>query len=430
MTPQGGTHEVDAIILIFGCLLGSAFFASSETALLRLSRGEVEAEVQGAMRPASLAIRELLRSTSRLLVTILLANNVVNVLGAAVATALAVAYLGSGLGIVVATIVMTILLLIFCEVLPKAAAAAYPRRVARLVALPLYFVHQLLRPVHWGFALVVDPVVRRLGGGQAGVASSMQEIIAVARQTQVPMGAGDAASIISAAARATDVTAHEIMIERPHIVAFPIDMSPDELLGQMLEERYTRVPIYEESIDRVVGIVHLKDLVRQVRAKGEKVREILRPVLRVPERKLIFPLLAEMQQGFLQMAIVKDEHGITQGLLTTEDILEELVGEIRDEYDREELRSIQASGAESFAALGWVKVVDFNRETGWKIPAERGDTLGGVVFNELGRAPRNGDTVRVSGYEIRVAEVSGMRIARVLVRQLEGRSEAPAVSKT
>jgi CBS domain containing-hemolysin-like protein len=410
---------VEAIVLIFVCLLGSAFFASSETALLRLRRSEVEAEVEGPRGPASLAIGVLTQSTSRLLVTILLANNVVNVLGAAVASALAVAYLGPELGIAVSTVVMTALLLVFCEVLPKAAAAAHPRRVARLVALPLYLIHQLLRPVHRLFAAAVDPLVRRLAGAREGGATSAEEIVSLVRQAHIEVGAGGAASIISAAARATELTAQEIMVERPHIVAFPVDTSPRELLGKMLEERYTRVPVYEESIDRIVGIVHLKDLVRHVRASGEKVREILRPVLRVPERKLILPLLAEMQQGFLQMAIVKDEHGITQGLLTTEDILEELVGEIRDEYDREELRSIRPSGAESFAALGWVKVVDFNRETGWLIPAEPGDTLGGVVFNELGRAPRSGDAVRVPGYELRVTEVSGMRIARVLVRRLE-----------
>jgi putative hemolysin len=417
---------MEAIILIFVCLLGSAFFASSETALLRLRRSEVDTEVQGALGPAGVAIGKLLQSTSRLLVTILLANNVVNVLGAAVASALAVAYLGPEVGVAVASVVMTALLVVFCEVLPKAVAVAHPRKVARLVALPLYFLHQLLRPIHRLFAAAVDPLVRQLAGTQEGEATSIEEIVSLARQVQVEVSAGDAASIISAAARATELTAQEIMVERPHIVAYPVDTSPPKLLSKMLEERYTRAPVYEESIDRIIGIVHLKDLVRHVRASGEKVQEILRPVLRVPERKLILPLLAEMQQGFVQMAIVKDEHGITQGLLTSEDILEELVGEIRDEYDREELRSIQASGVDSFAGLGWVKVVDFNRETGWQIPAERGDTLGGVVFNQLGRAPRSGDTVQVSGYELRVMEVSGMRIARVLVRRLVEDTEESA----
>jgi CBS domain containing-hemolysin-like protein len=419
---------VGAIVLIFACLLGSAFFATSETALLRLRRSEVEAEIERARGPASLAIGELLQSTSRLLVTILLANNVVNVLGAAVASAIAVAYLGPELGIAVATVVMTTLLLVFCEILPKAAAAAHPRGVARLVALPLYGLHRLLWPVHRLFAAAVDPFVRRLTGAHEGGATSAEEIVSLARQAGVEVGGGGAASIISAAVNATELTAQEIMIERPHIVAFPVDTSPPELLSKMLEERYTRVPVYEESVDSIVGIVHLKDLVRHERARGEKVREILRPVLRVPERKLILPLLAEMQQGFAQMAIVKDEHGITQGLLTSEDILEELVGEIRDEYDREELRSIQPSGAESYSALGWVKVVDFNRETGWQIPAERGDTLAGVVFNQLGRAPRSGDAVGVPGYELRVTEVSGMRIARVRVRRLEEEDSDRAVN--
>jgi putative hemolysin len=414
---------VEAIVLIFASLLGSAFFASSETALLRLRRSDVEAEVEGARGPAAFAIRDLLESPSRLLVTILLANNAVNVLGAALASALAVAYLGPTLGIAVATVVMTALLLVFCDLLPKAVAATHPRAVSRLVALPLYLVHQILRPVHKLFAAAVDPLVRRLAGATEGAAASAEEIVSLARQTRIEEPTSGAASIISAATRAMEMTAQEIMVERPHIVAFPVDIAPGELLGSMLEERYTRVPVYEGSIDRVVGIVHLKDLVRHVRASGESVREILRPALPVPERKLILPLLAEMQQGFVQMAIVKDEHGITQGLLTSEDILEELVGEIRDEYDREELRSIRPSGSESFSALGWVKVADFNRETGWQIPAERGDTLSGVVFNQLGRAPHSGDAARVPGYELRVTEVSGMRIARLVVRQREDGSE-------
>lgn len=413
---------MESIALIFACLIASAFFASSETALLRLRRSEVEAEVEGARGPASYAIRELLQSTSRLLVTILLANNVVNVLGAAVASAVAVATLGPKLGIAVATVVMTGLLLVFCEVLPKALAATHPRSVSRLVALPLYLLHRVLRPIHRLFAAAVDPLVRRIAGAPEGATASVEEIVSLARKVQVEEPSGSAASIVASAVRAAEMTVREIMVARPEIVAFPVDTAPGELLEKMLAERYTRVPLYEDSIDRLAGIVHLKDLMRYVRADGKHLRKILRPVLHVPERKPILTLLAEMQRGFVQMAIVKDEHEVTQGLVTTEDILEELVGEIRDEYDREELQLIRPAGAEGFDALGRMRVLDFNRQTGWEIPAERGDTLGGVVFNELGRAPHRDDAVQIPGYELRVTEVSGMRIARILVRQ---REEAP-----
>jgi len=142
---------------------------------------------------------------------------------------------------------------------------------------------------------------------------------------------------------------------------------------------------------------------------------ILKPVLRVPERKLVLRLLADMQRAFVHMAIVKDEFGVTQGLVTQEDILEEIVGEIRDEFDREELLAIRPTGDGSFESLGRVSVLDFNRESGWSVPAELGDTLSGLVFNALGRAPGKGDTVRVPGYELRVADVSGSRVTQVRV---------------
>ncbi|MCZ6712991.1 MAG: CBS domain-containing protein, partial [Deltaproteobacteria bacterium] len=184
-----------------------------------------------------------------------------------------------------------------------------------------------------------------------------------------------------------------------------------------LEERYTRVPIYEESIDQILGVVHLKDLIKLVRSNGTELQDILKPVLRVPERKPILRLLGDMQRGFVHLAIVKDEFGVTEGLVTQEDILEEIVGEIRDEFDREELLTIRPLSDGSYQALGRVKVLDFNRETGWQVPAERGDTLSGLLFNLLGRAPRKGDSVKVPGYVIGAADVSGTRITQVSVKK-------------
>jgi CBS domain containing-hemolysin-like protein len=416
-----------SIALILGCLVGSAFFSGSETALLRLRQTELESEPARETGPATSAIRALLRSTSRLLVTILLGNNVVNILGAALASALAVSYLGPKTGVAVATAVMTFFVLVFCEILPKAVAAAHPRRVSGMVALPLYIFHQLLRPVHRVIAQLLDPAVQRITGGAHDAARvSAEEILRLARQARLEDRGSGAASIIGSTARAAEMTVQEIMVDRPQIVAFPIEKPPGELLEEMLDERYTRVPIYQDSIDHFLGIVHLKDLVRHARAGGGSLYEILRPVLRVPERKPILGLLAEMQRSFVQLAIVKDEHDVTHGLLTTEDILEELVGEIRDEYDREELQSIRPAGEGTYEALGRVKVLDFNRETSWEITAEPGDTLSGLVFNELGRAPQRGDGVSIQGYEIAVVEVSGTRIARVRVRrQLEGEEEPP-----
>jgi CBS domain containing-hemolysin-like protein len=404
------------IAIIALCLALSAFFSGSETALLRLHGHEVEREVSGGRSPAAVAIRSLLDSTSRLLVTILLGNNLVNLLGAALASALAIRYLGEEGGVLVATVCMTVLVLLLAEVLPKAFAARYPRRVSSLVALPLYLIHQLLRPVHIAFDRVVEPAVRWIAGGAESEApGTAEELLRLARSARVDATEATPVSIIGGVGRAVEMHVSDIMVARTEIVAFPVTTPPAELLEHVLEERFTRVPIYEGSIDHVLGLVHLKDLVSAVRTGSADLRALLKPILRVPERKAILGLLADMQRAFVHMAIVKDEFGVTQGLVTQEDILEEIVGEIRDEFDREELLTIRRREDGSYHALGRVLVIDFNRETGWHVPAHRGDTLSGLVFNELGRAPRQGDVVRVPGYEIGVVGVSGTRITEVSV---------------
>ena len=170
-----------SIGLIALCLVLSAFFSGSETALLRLREHELEEDARDARGPAVLAARELTKSTSRLLVTLLLGNNIVNVLAAAVASAVFVHFLGARVGILTATIVIVLLVFVFCEVLPKAVAASHPRTIAYSVALPLYLLHQLLRPVHVVFDRLIEPVVRRVAGGASSDATSPEEVLRLAR---------------------------------------------------------------------------------------------------------------------------------------------------------------------------------------------------------------------------------------------------------
>ncbi len=411
---------VTYVLILLACLVASAFFSSSETALLRLRAHEIEAETEIERGPSAAAVRSLLASTSRLLVTILLGNNVVNILGASVAAMLAIRYLGPEMGLLVSTLAMTAVILVFCEVIPKAVAASHPVGVSHTVALPLYILHQMLRPIHGLFDRVIEPTVRRITGGRNPEDSlSSEEVLRLARaarngDTEAP---GNPLAIIGATSHAAEMTVNEIMVPRTEIVAFKRDISPSELLQKVLEDRFTRVPIYEESIDDVMGTVHLKDLIKLVGSEGEDLLAILKPVLRVPERKPILRLLADMQRGFIHMAIVKDEFAVTQGLVTQEDILEEIVGEIRDEFDSEELLEIRRLADGSYEALARVSVLDFNRESSWEVPAERGDTLGGLMFNTLERAPINGELVEMAGYSLRCLDVSGTRITRVQVME-------------
>ncbi len=417
---------VASVIAIVVCLGLSAFFSSSETALFRLRSHEVEEEMEGSSGPAAVAVRELTSSSSRLLVTILLGNNIVNILAASLAAALAVRLLGFDVGVPTATAIMTVLVLIFAEILPKAVAARHPRGVAIAVGLPLYIFHQLLRPIHAFLDRVIDPIVRRATGGvDSNGGLSPEEVLRFAREVRDEEGEGSPIAIMGATSEAAEMHVTDIMVPRTEIEAYSLDTPASELLEAMLEGRYTRVPVYREDIDDVLGITHLKDLVKLVNGGGEDVHTVLKPVLRVPERKPILGLLAQMQGAFCHMALVKDEFGVTQGLVTQEDILEEIVGEIRDEFDSEELFTIRQRNDGSYEVLSRVTVLDFNRESGWQVPAERGDTLGGLMFNTLERAPTKGESVKVPGYVIRCIDVSGSRIARVHIReQTEPESEA------
>ena len=409
-----------AVLIILACLAASAFFSGSETALFRLRSHDLNAEDKEAVGPADAAVRELMSSSSRLLVTILLGNNVVNILGASVAAGLAIHFLGVEVGIPVATLVMTGLVLILCEILPKAVAARHPRGVSRVVGLPLYLFHQLLGPIHGLFDRVIEPLVRRVTGGMdsAGPLGS-EEVLRLAREALRDVeDAGSPLAIIGATGKAAEMDVSEIMVPRTEIEAYPMDTPVSDLIEKMLEGRYTRVPIYDDTIDHVLGVIHLKDLVKLARVDGKELFGILKPVLRVPERKPILRLLTEMQRAFCHVALVKDEFGVTQGLLTQEDILEEIVGEIRDEFDSEELLTIRKLREGGYEVLGRVKVLDFNRETGWQVPAEKGDTIGGLIFNTLERAPRTGEWVDVPGYRLECIDVSGSRITRVRVLQV------------
>jgi CBS domain containing-hemolysin-like protein len=417
------------LVLILICLALSAFFSGSETALLRLRSHEVDADAKASLAPAAPAARGLLESTSHLLVTLLLGNNLANILGAAIASALAIHFLGEKSGIITATLTMTVFVLIFCEVLPKAVAARYPRRISYAVALPLYLLHQLLRPIHFLFDRLIEPVVAWVAGGRASELGTLPEdILRLARKVRESEPDSQPLAIIGATAGAANMRVEEIMTPRTEIVAFPSETAPSELLEKVLAERYTRVPIYEDSIDRVLGVIHLKDLVKLVGENGGDLQSILKPVLRVPSRKKILVLLQDMQRGFVHLAIVKDEFDVTLGLVTQEDVLEELVGEIRDEFDQEELLTIRQLPDGSYRSLGRIKVLDFNRQTGWTVPAETGDTLSGLVFNLLGRSPQRGDVVRVQGYELSVADLSGNRVTevRVVERPAKGTDEVSA----
>ena len=217
----------------------SAFFSGSETALFRLRSHEIEKEVETARGPSAVAVRDLLSSSSRLLVTILLGNNVVNILGASAAAALSIRHFGPQVGILVSTVVMTVLVLILCEVLPKAVAARYPLSVARVIGLPLYIFHGVLRPVHALFDRIIEPVVRRIAraSGNEEEPLSAEDVLREAREARDGDKLGSPVAIMGATTEAAEMDVTEIMVQRTEIVAFSVEPRAAELLEIILDVR-------------------------------------------------------------------------------------------------------------------------------------------------------------------------------------------------
>lgn len=402
-------------LIIFVCIIVSAFFSGSETALLRLTEDQIDRDLKKKPNPGMLAAQVLIKSSSKLLVTILMGNNVVNILAASCASAVAVYYLGDEVGLLVSTVAMTAIVLIFAEVLPKAVAASNPRLVSYRVALPLYLIHKLATPFHILFDKCIDPLVRKIAGKGEDDILDAENILRMARNIDTHKSDGTPMPIIWSAVQAANLTAEHIMTPNSKIFACSIKESPKNILDKVIERRFTRVPIFEGDINKIIGTIHLKDLIRQINDESLEIEDIIKPVLRVPERKSILELLAELQEKSIHMAIVKDEHGSTRGVVTLEDVLEELVGEIRDEFDSIELNSIKKVSTNVYDVVGTILVQDFNKETGWDLNAALGDTLAGLIFNTLGRIAKQNDKIKLTGYSLKVAKFRNNKIQVVTV---------------
>ena len=412
-------------IIVIICLLLSAFFSGSETALLRLTKDMIEKDLEKSGRLSIMAAKELIKTPAKLLVTILLGNNVVNILGASCASALGVYYFGEQKGIVISTVAMTLIVLIFSEILPKSIAAKNPGKLGYFVALPLYIIHKVSTPIHFLYERTIDPLVRLIAGKQSEgpLASTAESIMKLAEGLKVRKGDGTPIPIIgSAAAAAASLYAEDILISRAEIFALDEETSileAEKLLGK---SRYTRAIVYQDSLDKIHGIIHLKDLVRANNSEDQEekktVKDLIKPVLFVPGKMPILSVLPRMQKGLIHTAIIQDAFGVTKGMLTQEDILEEIVGEIRDEFDTDELKRIKKISVGNYQVLGNLSLHDFNRETGWNLPGERGESISEILYTELGRAPKKDDSITFESYSLKVLDMSGKRLARIEITKV------------
>jgi putative hemolysin len=402
------------VVLLLFLLLLSGFFSSSETALFSISRSKARylAKLKGR---ANVLINQMKANPHRLLTTILIGNNVVNVAASALATKLALE-LFPNYAVGVATGVMTFLILVFGEVFPKSVATRNNILIARMVIFPLYWLSILFRPV----VFFLDFIPKLTGRIKRTPSVTEEELITF---VEVVREEGEIKEeehrLIHRIFEFDDTNASEIMTPRADMFVIQAD-APLEL-GTITDSGFTRIPVIDKTIDNVVGILNIKEvLAHQAKNKDvPNVRELMRPPYFVPEHKKLDSLLKQFQKRKTHMAIVVDEHGGISGLITLEDALEELVGDIRDETDKEEKLIVKRKNKE-WVVMGKTDIEEVNEVIGMNIQ-ESGeyDTFSGYVLEQIGRIPTVNEEFIMGDFQVIVKSMDGNRIKEYLVRQLE-----------
>ncbi|MBA2269329.1 MAG: HlyC/CorC family transporter [Chthoniobacterales bacterium] len=321
--------------------------------------------------------------------------------------------------------IITFLHVVFGELAAKSFAIAKPEGTSQVVAPFMKFFYYIFLPGTYVFNGTANAFVRMFGippASENEEAHSEDELrLIIGQSTSQGVLNEDEEGMLKAVIQLEETRAREVMAPRPDVVALPAETGLEELFSVAAEGNHTRYPILDDdSMDRVVGMVHAKDILRAVKEAGEldagvTARDIMRDVLTVPENRSLDKILKDLRGQGLQMAVVIDEWGSFEGLLTIEDIVEEIVGEIRDEFDEEEMAVHEHDGA--YSVDGRVPIRDVNEALGSGFESEDFDTVGGLVLGSLGRAPEVGDEVTVDGHILRVDEVDGARVGRVTVRE-------------
>ncbi|HXY85337.1 MAG TPA: hemolysin family protein [Gaiellaceae bacterium] len=338
-------------------------------------------------------------------------------------------FMATAVAIALAYLVLTFFHVVIGELVPKGVALGHSEGTALAVAAPVRAFFTVTAPLVWVLQRSTELVLRLLGqkppGAEDTVHSEAELRMLVSQSTQHGEIEEQEQEMLYKVFDFADKEASDVMVPRPEVVALSIDLPPEECLEAVMDSPYTRYPVYRGSLDEVVGILHVRDLFASLRERGmENVRieDMLRPAYIVPETKDLAALLAEFRRTNQHMAIVVDEYGEMEGIVTLEDLLEEIVGEIEDEFDLPD-ESIEQVDEDTVRIDGTFSIDDFNEHFKSDLPDEDYHTVAGFVFGLLGRAPKVGDEVSHNGIRFDVVEVEGSRIDR-LAATFEGRREA------
>lgn len=416
------------ILIVIGLLALSAFFSSSETAMMAVNKIRVRNLADAGLSSAQ-TLMKVLDNQPKMLSAILIGNNIVNISASSLATILVTRafgdmYVGVGTGI------LTLLVLIFGEITPKTSATLYSETMALRFAKPIYMIMQVLTPVIFIVDKLSQGVLRLLHVDpnkkqDAITEDELRTIVEVSHEEGVIES--DEKKMIYNVFDFGDSVAKDIMVPRIDMTFIDVDATFSEVIEVFREVKYTRYPVYEETTDNVIGIINIKDLLLTENQKKFCIRDYLREPLYTYEFKKTAELMVELRKTQNNIAIVLDEYGATAGLITLEDMLEEIVGEIRDEYDEDEEDLIRRIGPREYVVEAAMKLDDLNDQLGMDLESEDYDSIGGFIIGLLDHLPEEGEEVTHKTLRFVVDKVDRNRIDKIHLYIQEEETEPESV---
>ncbi len=402
---------------IFILILISAFFSSAETAITAASEARIrQLSIKGNRKAKN--VENLRKDKEKLISTILIGNNTVNVLASALATSAAIALTGDK-GVALATILMTFILVLFAEVLPKSYAFNHADKLSLKIAYPLKFIVFLLSPISWALRKLV---VNLLGNKHQNSNNREEELrgLIELHSEQTDEDGKETGAMLSSVLDLGEITIEEIMTHRASVTVINSDDSPEEILDFILSSPHTRHPVFSGKPENIIGVLHVKDLLRSIKANHENkkqnlnVSDIATEPYFIPEKTLLFSQLQAFRTRREHFAIVINEYGDLRGIVTLEDILEEIVGDIDDEHDIG-LPGCRPQADGSYLVNGNVTIRDLNRTLDWKLPDEKASTIAGLIIYESRNIPDIGQEFKFHEKRFRIHNRSGNKITSLRI---------------
>ena len=410
---QGVGVQVVILVILLGL---SAFFSSAETALTTVNKIRMRSLADDGNKRAKIVLK-LTENPGKMLSAILIGNNIVNLSASSLTTTIAIGF-GADIAVAIATGIITVLILIFGEITPKTVATINSEKLSLVYAYPIHFIMTVLTPISFLinilariilFILRVDPNAKP----DAMTEDELRTIVEVSHESGVIEE--EEREMINNVFDLGDAKAKDVMVPRVNVVFANVESSYEELIDIFREHKFTRLPVYEETTDNVIGTINMKDLLLYNHKEDFHIREFLREAYFTYEHKVVSELLVEMREASYNIAIVLDEYGETAGLITLEDILEEIVGEIHDEYDEyEEDELLTRINDFEYILEGSISLDDLDDRLELKLESEEYDSLGGFIIENLDRHPEVGDEITTeNGLRLVVDSLDKNRVEKV-----------------